>query len=510
MTTAAELQALIAVRKEEVQQAQAETLRSRQEVDEALARQKLRRELEAVQKELDAKKNTTAFWKHYRQNIDRDESGDYLPDPSGMHPPLVRDGQEKDAVKGHVDCAAAVGKGEIDWSIEGFSWLRESLKQMGVEYLESPVLTKFGHTFQLRYHPDRGSMSWADEHNDLRGSLAIFHQEPAHITGVTFRYSMWVKSKDGHFVQWGDTARICITQEDTDCMIFGPDVCVHPEIPAGVFGMSHSQLTKSEWVIDDALSVKVKLEVRHCESVLEEEEKPQEIIVPASKLDEELLALLDSGMGSDVVFIVEGQEIRAHSVILSARSEVLQTQLNCGMKESASKTITIVDCEPETFKAFLRYLYSDSFACLKNFIAEKLTDPSPNTAFSSRPSSSSPTRETQMSMLQQLLAVSHKYQLTRLQLWCERELSSFISVEDACSVLCQAHLYESKQLEKRCLEFIKMNLKEVVKTDAFASLSRAWPQAALKLTLHAADIDEGAASMAMDKQRCVHKRKRED
>lgn len=50
--------------------------------------------------------------------------------------------------------------------------------------------------------------------------------------------------------------------------------------------------------------------------------------------------------------------------------------------------------------------------------------------------------------LQKLLSVSHLYQVQRLRLWCEHKLCECLTVVDAFSILCQAHLYEAKQLEQ--------------------------------------------------------------
>merc|ERR1740130_2477861 len=105
-----------------------------------------------------------------------------------------------------------------------------------------------------------------------------------------------------------------------------------------------------------------------------------DIAVPPTNIGDKMLQLLDGGLGSDVAFIVEQQEIRAHSQILSACSEVLQRQLACGMQETTRKAVTIEDCDPVIFKAFLRYMYSDSFAPLEDLIAEKITEQDANNA----------------------------------------------------------------------------------------------------------------------------------
>merc|ERR1712194_132255 len=101
-----------------------------------------------------------------------------------------------------------------------------------------------------------------------------------------------------------------------------------------------------------------------------------------------------------------------------------------------------------------------SFDSLENFIKESVEEPSSSSEPSLSSSGSIAARTmtgnvAKMSMLQQLLALSHKYQQSRLQLWCERELCECITIEHVCSVLCQAHLNDAKKLAEKCLIFIK-------------------------------------------------------
>ena len=76
-----------------------------------------------------------------------------------------------------------------------------------------------------------------------------------------------------------------------------------------------------------------------------------------------MAALLESGARSDVVFVVAGEKMAAHSVVLMARSEVLRAQLSNGMKESGDKVILVDDVEPATFQVLLRFLYTDNLNC---------------------------------------------------------------------------------------------------------------------------------------------------
>ena len=97
-----------------------------------------------------------------------------------------------------------------------------------------------------------------------------------------------------------------------------------------------------------------------------------------------------------------------------------------------------------------------------------------------------------------LLAVSHKYEVKRLQLWCEAKISEEINELQVCSILCQAHLLQAKQLEKACLSFIKEHAGQVLTMPAYAELVKEWPQVALKVSLCAAGVSEADALAALD------------
>merc|ERR1712014_449965 len=79
---------------------------------------------------------------------------------------------------------------------------------------------------------------------------------------------------------------------------------------------------------------------------------------------------------------------------------------------------------------------------------------------------------TRSASLQHLLAVSHKYQVSRLSQWCEHKLCDCINVGSVCPMLQQAYLYEAQKLEKICLEFIAEHMKEVSATTEFGELAK--------------------------------------
>ena len=55
-------------------------------------------------------------------------------------------------------------------------------------------------------------------------------------------------------------------------------------------------------------------------------------------------------------------------------------------------------------------------------------------------------------------------------------------------MLCQAHLYEAKELEQGCLRTIKENFETVVLTSEFGALAFKWPEVMVKITMYIGGI----------------------
>jgi len=507
MATADDIREEIGTRQSQVAQAKRDVEHAQRELREANERQRLRRELDEIEKQLLVERRRHSSYQDLRSLVDNDRYGEHMPrnGRDSLTRNAVRQPSGGQRRKGALDCRKAVCDGEIEWTLKGFSWLLGTLEQAGECYATSSKIQVGGHGFTLAYHPNMGEMGEDDE----RGSLVLIHEEPSEYSGAFFRYTVFIKSANRGFVEWGsDTVR---TDNCVDGNIFGPDVCDSSKMPRGIFDMSYNELLDSEWVFDDCLTTKLIVRVRP-NVVYHKTNDVDDVTVPPPTLSDNLQSYLESSAGSDVNFIVQGESIRAHSQILSARTDVFKRQFSCGLQESMSKEVVIDDCDPGVFKAFLRFLYSDSFDCLESVVEEKRDSSYSDDDLAARDRivESSASSNERHEKLQQLLAVSHKYEITRLQHWCEANLCKRISIEGVCSTLCQAHLFESKQLEEKCLDFIKSNINDVVKTDTFGTLSQDWPQVSLKILLHASSIPKNNALTAMEKQENARKRKRED
>jgi DNA-binding beta-propeller fold protein YncE len=70
--------------------------------------------------------------------------------------------------------------------------------------------------------------------------------------------------------------------------------------------------------------------------------------------------LIDSGSFHDVCFVVEQERVPGHRCILSARCEYFRSMFGAGFQEGDSAEIHINGTSCATFKALLKYLYTDN------------------------------------------------------------------------------------------------------------------------------------------------------
>lgn len=510
MATADGLRAQIAAAQQVLSDRTSLTSQLDAEIAEANERFHLRRELKRVQKQIVEREDVNERKRQCRVWIDNDMDIAHMPDDSDDDEGVSRRQSRPEQAslakccEEIVSCSEVVAKGEYVWTIKGLSWLVSTLEQNGECCAKSDMFSVGGEDFFFVYHPKAGRIG---SRGVQKGSLAIKHHS-SHGDGITFRYKICILGSGGDYVQWGNGGDECHPDENTYGWVFGPDVQIvdrctgeHSE-SVGIFGLSHTDLLASEWVVNDALTVKFALEVRPDSEFFTVK---SHVEVPPATLGTNLLTLLDEGRCSDVTFIVDGEPLIAHSQILCSRSEVFDRLLNGGLREATSREIIVEDCDVATFRAFLKYIYTDDLKCIEDAVQKTCAAGSGSAACDVDAAKIDSVPNVRMSFLQSMLAVSHKYQILRLQRWCEQQLCQGINVMDVCSVLCQAHLYEARQLEETSLVFIKENMDKVVITPAFGSLGREWPEVMLKINVFVAGVSASSAAAAIEAQRLARR-----
>ena len=530
MATAEAIEAQIAAARQLLTQREAEVQRLEDEIQAANERQRLRRVLDELNAEIAEHDETIVFSQNYRAEVDMDLNGYHtgVARRSRMDvSPHPYDSQQAAAptssmVSSRVSCSEAVESGELEWTIEGMSWLNSTLRQasasdlyMGHCAASKPV--QVGNSvFRLAYSPKQRMLHTRHPQGEAwKSSLAVVHHTSS---SLLFRHSFFIKRNDGEFIQWGQTCEECNLHVDTHFWRFGPDTVEHEPrtLAAGVFGLSHEKLLLSEWVVDDTLTVKVKLEVRSAANATHtsssRESRPP-ITVPPPTLGTDLLAQLEAAEGAsegaagDVTFVVGGERLRAHALILCARSEVFRHMLSGSMCEARSREVTVVD-DATTFRALLRFIYTDDLQSVAAWIqqtaasasSDEASDEASNGDASNGDTSSNSTAvaSTRTALLQRLLAVSHRYRLERLQVWCEGRLAEVLNLGSVCSCLCQAHLYGAIKLEEVCLDYISDHHAQVSVTPEFGALGAEWPAVMLKIVHKLTGVEAAAAAPALE------------
>ncbi|XP_072151453.1 BTB/POZ and MATH domain-containing protein 2-like [Setaria viridis] len=176
------------------------------------------------------------------------------------------------------------------------------------------------------------------------------------------------------------------------------------------------------------------------------------VIVPQSKLHQDLSHMLKTGEGADVTFSVGAQLFPAHKCMLAARSTVFKAEFFGAMKERDDQCIKIDDMEPTIFEALLYFVYTGS-------LPDDCDADGSNVA------------------MQHLLVAADRYGLDRLRMMCEAKLCQDIDAQTVATTLVLAEQHHCTQLKDACLGFIASRnmLGVVMKTDGFKHLITSCP-----------------------------------
>ncbi|KAM0823919.1 hypothetical protein ACQ4PT_070555 [Festuca glaucescens] len=218
--------------------------------------------------------------------------------------------------------------------------------------------------------------------------------------------------------------------------------------------MCRGGLAASGYLKDDTLTVRCTITVPDDLPIPTIAAATEEIVLPSTNFHQQFGELLRSGTGADVTFLVSGESLPAHKLILSARSPVFMAEFFGQMKEKCSGHVEVKDMDRAVFKAMLHFIYTDTVPELDQRLEEVAT------------------------MAQHLLVAADRYGLDRLKLICEGKLSGGISVDTAATTLALAEQHNCAQLKAKCAEFIVSTpavLDAVLATEGYKHLAASCP-----------------------------------
>jgi len=142
--------------------------------------------------------------------------------------------------------------------------------------------------------------------------------------------------------------------------------------------------------------------------------------------------VLENQKMGDVKFILQGQEMTAHSDILIAASPVMAAMLEPGkFVEGQTKTVHIFDMEPAVFQQLLTFIYTGS---APRVAEESITEP--------------------------LFLAADMYQLDTLKAICEEGLIQHLNLDNAVKYLLSAQFHLLPQLQEAATNFLVKHRQE--------------------------------------------------
>jgi len=173
-----------------------------------------------------------------------------------------------------------------------------------------------------------------------------------------------------------------------------------------------------------------------------------------SQLSYDIAKLLKNLLFSDVIFEVEGQEIKAHRNILVARSDFFRAMFTTGMKEAGAAKVPVPNVSYPVFMNLLEFLYTDSVEIPAEHVVP-------------------------------LYCAADQYNLPKLKQLCTADFELCVDIDNIVPLYIHVTELHAKDLENICLKFIIDNYKEVTKSSNFTKLTHS-----LLITIIRAYVDK--------------------
>ncbi|XP_044576438.1 speckle-type POZ protein-like [Cotesia glomerata] len=182
-----------------------------------------------------------------------------------------------------------------------------------------------------------------------------------------------------------------------------------------------------------------------CSEVIVTDDKVTVPNVPLSsskiQIIQDLKELYNNRESGDVTINIENKQIKAHKVILMARSPVLAAMFTHDMSEKKSNEVFITDISSDTFEKLLQYIYTDQVSDLDSIAGD-------------------------------LLEAADKYQLQSLKKKCEESLCKSLKPDNLISMMNFAERHNAENMLKYVTECIALDAENIIQSDEFKKLEK--------------------------------------
>jgi speckle-type POZ protein len=308
-------------------------------------------------------------------------------------------------------------------------------------FVQSGVFTVAGHHWALRLYPDDYSKDLAESRDFVSAYLHLLS------TGVKVHASCDLRlvdpatglSKSAHPVLVNDMRMLDPEKTRVYCCM-----------------MMQRSVFEGTYVKDDRLTMECVVTVRKDPRVSKTRVFPK-IKVPASDIRRQLANLMDQKEGADVMFSVAGEMFAAHKVVLAMRSPVFKAELCGPMSETGKTPIVVEDMQPDVFRAFLYFIYTDSMKGLDHLEEDYNSE--------------------NCEMIHHLLVAADRYDIARLKLICQSILCKNLDVRNVATTMALADQHHCDRLKDACIDFMSClsTMAELVATQGYQDLARTSP-----------------------------------
>ena len=161
-------------------------------------------------------------------------------------------------------------------------------------------------------------------------------------------------------------------------------------------------------------------------------------------LERRLRTYFNSEEFADVTFVVQGQKVYGHKMILSIVSDCFRAMFTTGFREQQEMEIEIPDCSYEAFLAVMEYIYTGQ-------------TPKMECSTNSMTSTNGPsaTRDVNLTRIVEILELADRFFLDHLKQICETILQQAVPADTVEVLLPVAQKTNAGQLQAICEHFIR-------------------------------------------------------